>query len=188
MFCLKRNAVTLCLVFLVLFSLPGYLAAMMVGLATEELAGDSDTVIIGTVEYKESSWSADGETILTSVLVMVDETVKGSAPEGLITVEYEGGEVGDIGLRISDTPSFEESEKVLLFLKPERSRREPLTARGARVNEVFRVVGKAQGKYSIDRDGIARKKGFSVADKKHVVDNDISVDALVKKIRNGARQ
>jgi hypothetical protein len=44
-------------------------------------------------------------------------------------------------------------------------------------------VGKAQGAYRIDNKGIARKSGFSLVSGKEIIDNNISVDALIKKIK-----
>jgi hypothetical protein len=88
-------------------------------------------------------------------------------------VEYEGGEIGDIGLRVSDQSPLIKGEKVILFLRSGKSKKE-----GAAYN----IVGKGQGKYVIDADGIARKGGFSIAGGKEDIDNNIPVDKLIEKI------
>ena len=45
----------------------------------------------------------------------VDETLKG-APASVLDVEYEGGTVGDLTLKVSDLPSLEPGERAVFFL------------------------------------------------------------------------
>ena len=66
-------------------------------------------------------------------------------------------------------------EKLILFLETGKSRQD---------GNVFNIVGKAQGKYTIDNNGIARKGGFSVISGEEIIDNNIPVDILINKIRN----
>jgi hypothetical protein len=45
-------------------------------------------------------------------------------------------------------------------------------------------VGKAQGKYTVGKDGMARKQGFSVGAGREAVDAEIPVDVLIEKIKS----
>ena len=149
--------------------------AVMKGLSTAELVGSSEAVIIGEVIDVGSHWSEDGSTIFTNATVDISEVVKGKTLAGRITVEYEGGEVNGIGLRVSDVGTLEKGENVLLFLK---------TAKSKKNGTFYQIFGRAQGMYKIGRDGIAKKKGFSLIGGEDAVDNHIPLDDLVRKIRS----
>ena len=142
-------------------------------LSTEELTKASDTVILGEVESVEAQWSNDGKTIFTSAYVAVNKAIKGKLFPANIIVEHEGGEVGDIGLKISDQPTLMKGEKVILFLRSGKSKKDGV---------VHNIVGESQGKYVIDANGIARKGGFSITGSKAKIDNNIPADELIEKI------
>jgi len=171
---MKRDSllVTVLLLVGVFFSIsPAF--AIMKALSTEELTKMSDKVVTGEVEDVEAQWSKDGKTIISSASIAVKKVVKGKVDHARIVVEYEGGELGDIGLRVSDVAPLKRGEHVLLFLKTARSKKDGI---------VNTIVGKAQGKYSIDNSGIARKDGFSLANGEKVEDTTIPFDKLIKKI------
>ncbi len=92
----------------------------------------------------------------------------------MITVEYEGGEVGEMGLRVSDVAPLKTGEEVILFLKSGKSKIE---------GNVYNIVANAQGKYTIGEDGIARKYGFSVISGQDKIDYSIPADELINKIK-----
>ena len=148
--------------------------AIMIGLGTEELTRGSESVIIGEVEDTETQWSKDGKTIFTKAFIVVNKIIRGRTLQKRITIEYEGGEIGDIGLKVSDVVPLEKGERVLLFLKSGKSRGDGF---------VYNIVGKAQGKYTIDKERVARKRGFSVTGGEDIIDNNIPLDELLKKIR-----
>ncbi|OGW46599.1 MAG: hypothetical protein A2Y66_07350 [Nitrospirae bacterium RBG_13_41_22] len=160
--------------FIAIFSLTTPLLAIMKGLGIEELTRASEAVIIGDVVSAEAQWSKDGKIIFTSVSIVISDVIKGKVPKRQIIVEYEGGEIGDIGLRVSDVPHLIKGEKVILFLKSGKSRKDGVA---------YNMVGKAQGKYMIDENGIARKGGFTTVDSKEVVDNNIPTEVLIDRIR-----
>jgi hypothetical protein len=143
-------------------------------LGTEELTRGSESVIIGEVEDTEAQWSKDGKTIFTKAFIVVNEIIRGRTLQKRIIIEYEGGEIGDIGLKVSDVAPLEKGERVLLFIKIGKSRGDGF---------VYNIVGKAQGKYTIDDERIARKRGFSVMGGEDIIDNNIPLDELIKKIR-----
>ena len=149
--------------------------AFMTGLSTEELTRSSEAVVVGGVEDVESHWNKDGTSIFTTASVVVEEVVRGVVLQQRITVEYEGGEIGEIGLKVSDVASLERGEKVLLFLKSGKSKRD---------GNIYNIVGKAQGKYLIGEDGIARKRGFALGSRKDMVESETPLGRLIEKIRN----
>ena len=100
-----------------LLALPIASWAVMEGLPTEDLARGADIVVLGDVESATAKWSDDGKTIFTTAIVVVTDVIKGRSVGRKIEVEYPGGEVGGIGLKVSDEPAMEKGEKVLLFLK-----------------------------------------------------------------------
>lgn len=162
------------LYFLMIYLLASQAEAIMTGLSTEELTRASKVVITGEVEAVESQWSKDGTTIFTSASILVSEVVRGKILQQRITVEYEGGEIGDIGLKVSDVATLVKGEKVLLFLKSRKSKKDGV---------VYNIVGKGQGKYTVGEDRVARKSGFALATGQEAVDVNIPIDVLIEKIR-----
>jgi hypothetical protein len=148
----------------------------MKGLSTEELTSASDLVIEGEVDDTEAQWSKDGKSIFTSATVIVNTFVKGKTTQKKIKVEYDGGEIGNIGMKVSDQAAvpLRKGERVLLFLKSGKSKKD---------GKAYNIVGKGQGKYSIDAKGIARKSGVAIVGPKESIDNNLSVDELIEKIK-----
>jgi hypothetical protein len=175
---MKRCFIVIAVVFFISLSLSSPSFATMKGLSTEELTNDSDIVVQGEVQDSIARWSNDGKSIMTSADIVVDKVIKGKTVQATVRVEYEGGEIGDIGMKVSDQSSLAKGEKVLLFLKSGNSRL---------AGSAYHIVGKAQGKYVIDQNGIARKSGFSLAAGKEKVDNNIPVDELIQKIKKAER-
>ena len=172
----KRNLIMMLLCLMFVYFLSSQAFAIMVGLSTEELTRASEVVIRGEVEDVESLWSKDRKIIFTSASIVINDVIKGKIAQEKIVVEYEGGEIGNIGLRVSDVSPLKKGERVVLFIKAGKSKKDEL-------GDIYNIAGSAQGKYIIGDDGIARKSGFSVVDGKDVIDNNISVDALIGKIR-----
>lgn len=168
-----------------LLFLSGPALALMFGLSLEELASSSELVISGEVKDTESFWSEDGKTILTSATVAVENTIKGDPSQRTVTVEHEGGEIGEIGLKVSDISPLVRGEKIVLLLKSAYSRR-PRFGRGpdTTTEKVYNLVGEAQGKYLIDSKGIATRSGFSIAGSTNLKDNNIPLEELIKRIHS----
>jgi hypothetical protein len=146
----------------------------MRAMSTEELTGASDLVLEGEVKNVRSHWSKDGKTIFTRAVILDSYVIKGRVTQRHIAVEYEGGEIGDIGYRVSDVVPLREGEKVIIFLKSGKSKKD---------GQVFNIVGKGQGKYTVGNDGIARKDGFSILSGEELIDNNIPVGELIDKIK-----
>jgi hypothetical protein len=182
----KKNYMIPFLLLMLMLLAPGRSPAMMVGLSTEELTVKSDEVVVGQVQSIESRWSDDGRMIVSSATVLVNEALLGNTAESTVTVEYEGGEVGDLGIKVSDTVPLKRGEDVVLFLKARKDEYRTQALNGG--GRAYRLVGRAQGKYVVGSDGIARKRGFSLAANPGKVDNDLPVDELIRKIKGVKRQ
>lgn len=171
--------------FVITFTTPVPTSAIMLGMSTEQLTKESDAVVTGRVEKVESFWSHDHKVILSQATVAVERRVRGAVLTDWITVEYLGGEVGDMGMGVSDMAPLKEGEDVLLFLKSGKTERYVSSSMDAASQPVFNIVGKAQGKYTIDAGGMARKGGFSIEGPEQDVDRDIPLNRLILKIEKG---
>lgn len=188
--------------FLVAMCADAFLLGVMYPLSTRRLAGDSSAAVRGEVVDLHSHWDDARNIIFTRAKILVFETVKGDIAGQLIDVEFPGGEVGEFGMGASDQPKLALGERVFLFLRP-------TVSLNSRLGSCYEIVGAGQGKYSIGKDGIARKGGFSVVepdpadfsptgrnsgkglaearpitvDPDRIIDNHIPVQVLVKKVR-----
>lgn len=170
---------------LILFLLIGPLEAIMIKLTLEQLVQRSDAIILGKVKEIECQWSMDQSVILTVVSIQVHEILAGEITNSQILVQYPGGEVGDIGLKVSDMPTFHPNEIVLLFLKklanPLDIQNSPIIT--LNLYPAFNVVGQAQGKYFIDSEGWAHKSGYIIYPGHDNRDESIHVNELKERIR-----
>ncbi len=110
----------------------------------------SDLIALGTVQDKISYWD-DGKTgIHTSVVVSVNETLKGKAANSDITVTFAGGEADGTGEWFSDMPGFNEGDSAVLFLN--KIPRDQVPAAGALTDKLttdqYSIYDGYQGKYS----------------------------------------
>lgn len=147
----------------------------MTGMSTEQLAIESDTVVSGDVVDVSSHWNEGRTAIVTQATVAVRSVIRGREVSGTIVVEYPGGEVGDVGMKVSDSAQLRKGEQAILFLSGKDH--------GAR----FSIVGKGQGAYKVGKDNVARKGGFSVRDGAGEVDYTIPVEKLIEKIKRAPR-
>ncbi len=161
------------LCFMLVFFIPFSLSAQMIALSTEKLTQLSENVIVGKVDTTVAQWSEDGKTIITRATIQINNVIRGKLNMKKIIVEYPGGEIGDIGLKVSDVSSLKAGEEVILFL----------SMKNEKDDSIFKITGNAQGHYTIDKNRIARKGGFSVIGNKITIDNNIPVNELIDKIR-----
>jgi len=153
----------------------GEAVALMIPLSTEELALSSDVVVEGIAGPVRSSWSPDHRRILSAVDVEVTEVVRGALVPRSVTVEYEGGRVGDLVMRVEDMEPIAGGEHMVLFLK------RGSVSGGESAH--WSLVGYSQGQYVVGADGVARKGGFSVLGESAKVDLEIALDDLKAKVR-----
>ena len=152
---------------LVFLLLTGFLAsqtsALMVRKSIEELTSEADSILIGKVKKIESQWNEEKTLIYTYVTISVKQrtkTLSGVGEVQEIIVKVPGGEVGGIGLKVSDTPQFREGEEVFLFLRSEEV-------------PVFLVAGLFQGKYTIEEGRV----------KNRILGLEVPLDSFISQIK-----
>lgn len=125
-------------------------ATVVVDLPLEEMARQAPLVVQGFVEARTSSWSDDGERIITRTQIRVTGNLKG-ASGSYITLRQTGGEVDGLIAHIPGDARLQVGEEVVLFL-------EPL----ARHRDEFVLAGMAASKFRIRRDdtGIIAERSF----------------------------
>lgn len=123
------------LILFFLTALTPALASVARSLTLEELAERSTNVVVGHCAGLESMWSADGTRIVTVARFELAEDIKGGLV-GQIEVEALGGEVGETGMYVPGTPTFEIGADEVLFV-------------AGREDGRFEVVGMAQGQFRI---------------------------------------
>jgi hypothetical protein len=164
--------------------------SLMVKLSLESLSHDSDAVVLGKVEDIACQWSMDRSAIVTVVTMRIQSVIKGELLQSHILIQYPGGEVGDIGLRVSDMPEFRCGEQALVFLKSiskiDDAQNSPFIAMN--FWPAYTVFGAAQGKYSVDDNGVARKKGYSLISDEPDPDRALVLENLMTRIRKIIRQ
>ncbi len=135
---MKRAAVALA----ALLSAGPAAASAVVTATVEELARSADLVVRGSVEGRESRFTANRRRIYTTLWIRPTAAWKGSAG-AVVEVEIPGGVVGDVGQRVSGVATFDDGEEVVLFLQ--------------RSGAAYGVLGLSQGKFRVDGD-VARNQ------------------------------
>lgn len=139
-----KRSVLLLLAALALVAAAGAPAAASTFLAmtTDELAAKADSVVEGRVVAVRSFWNPEHTAILTEADLEIDQTLVGDA-SGVVTLRTFGGRVGRRLIVAQGFPTFQQGERLLLFLEPEQD--------GAR-----KVLGYQQGQYRIRADAKGR--------------------------------
>jgi hypothetical protein len=149
--------------------------AVMRSLSTSKLADNAEIVAKGSVTDIKSFWAKDKNSIVSWASIKVTEIIKGTFTGNTLTVEFKGGEVDGVGFRVSDAAKFFQDENVLLFLKSGKSKKDD--------SAIFNLIGRSQGKYTINVDGTCVKSGFAVVEGAEAIDNNLKCDELIKKIK-----
>ena len=152
---------SLALTLFLLFAFSSGAQALMLKLSLSDLTEGADAIVLGTVVSTESYWNDDQTNIFTEVVFSVDENIKGSFDDDLLTVIVPGGTVGDISQWVSDTPQFEKNKKSALFLEEiidfDKTKKGFITSSSS---TVFTTYGQFQGKLKVKHgkvDGIPLK-------------------------------
>ena len=85
------------------------------------LVQTSEGIVLGRVSSQSSYWNEDSSMILTDYHITVLENLARNHGESL-TVTAEGGEVGDIGLLVSDQVPLEPGQEYVLYLVSSKGR------------------------------------------------------------------
>jgi hypothetical protein len=156
----------------------------MVKLDLEDLADGAEIIIIGQVENIRCEWGLDQGTIYTIASLRIMEILKGHPNDRNLVIQIPGGTIGELSLSVSDMPDFGEQEDVLVFLRaipdPDNNAHSMTVVQGTWPS--YTVYGQAQGKYSIDSQGIAEKGGYSLVSSLVDPDRILPLDELKLRI------
>lgn len=179
---MKRAALVVLLLFW-LFITPAF--TMMIKLPLQRLTQAADVIILGDVEDIRCEWSLNKEIILTVTTLKIKEVWKGNVRYSRVFIQTPGGKIGDLGLRVSDVPVFQKGEEVLVFLKTIENVSHLRNSFSVSLNYLpsFSVFGKAQGKYSFDKNMNAWKWGYLLLDKDNDKDNELTLFELEARIK-----
>jgi hypothetical protein len=132
------------------------LAALPAGASTflfmspEELVAQSEAVVQGRVVEVASFWNAEHTAILTEAVVQVEEKVLGDAAPYVRLLTF-GGQVADYRIVAHGFPTFQQGERLLVFLEPQR-------------DGVHRVLGYQQGQFRIRGNAQGQEMAVSTLD------------------------
>jgi hypothetical protein len=124
-------------------------ATIVVPMTIEEMAIEASCVARARVVNTQATWDDSHRRIYTYTEIQILERMhtKGEVLDSVI-IRTLGGEVGNIGMKVSGTPRFTLGEEVVVFLRTDPADRAQ-----------FQVVGMSQGKFHVERP----EKGGAVA-------------------------
>ena len=149
-------------------------SADFISLSIEEMTEAADVILIGTVE-EVLHCAASPYTVPhmhRQVTVSVERYLKNPLETETVTVVARGATLGNTTLWVEDEPEFQESERVLLFLRDDPSFLDD------NPQGFYQVVGLCQGKFIVGSDG-------AISDSGHVIEDGFRVGEIEFKL--GAR-
>jgi hypothetical protein len=123
----------------------------------------ADIILTGKVTQQTSSWNENKTRIYTKATIQVNEYIKGNNTGGTVTVNYPGGEIGEIGEIYSHMPRFEDNEEVLVFLEKDEK------------SSYYKVFNGENGKISVINDPKTGEK---------VTTSNVQINSLKAQIKN----
>ncbi|MCP4662257.1 MAG: hypothetical protein GY856_43195, partial [bacterium] len=117
-------------------------ASVFLKMDQSELITKAAAIVDGRVIQVESFWNDEHTAIHTHVVIAIDDLVAGDAP-ATVVLRTPGGQVDDYVIEAVGCPQFEEGQRALLFLTPDRG-------------EAYRVLGYQQGHYMIRKNADGR--------------------------------
>lgn len=177
-------------VFTLIFFFSNPIHSLMIKMSIEKLSLESDVIVVGEVKEIQCQWSMDKSTIMTIVTLQIQDVIKGGVDRNQILFQFPGGKIGDIGLKVSDMPTFYLHERILIFLKSIIDTQSEKNSPYVAMNfwPAYSINGAAQGKYSIDNKQIARKEGYNLISNEPDSDKTLSLFDLLTRIRKNLRQ
>jgi hypothetical protein len=109
----------------------------------DQLVAEAQTVFVGEVMNVRAEWEAtpSGRAIVTLVTFRVEDVWKGNV--GAVTqLEFLGGEIGEIGMKVEGMPVFRLGQRDVLFV-------------GSAVRTVSPLVGFMHGRMRVERDTVS---------------------------------
>ena len=111
--------------------------ALVQPIPLEELVRSADVIVVGRVVQISSDWANGHRIIVSSAVINPEMVIKGAINiRSPLIVQYRGGAVDGIEMKVSEAVCLSEGEQALLFLKRSRDGK-------------YHVCGRFQGKYSI---------------------------------------
>ncbi len=153
-------SMALAVVFLISYQIVPCSADFLVPLSIEEMTEEADVILIGTVE-EVLHFAASPYTIPKmhrQVTVSVERYLKNPRETETVTVVALGATLGNLTLRVGDQPEFQESERVLLFLRDDPSFLDD------NPQGFYEVVGLVQGKFTVGSDSAISVSGLVIED------------------------
>jgi hypothetical protein len=93
-------------------------ATLALALDLPQLTRLSDRVVVAEVLSVNSAWNAGGQTIVSTIDLIVRETWKGPvSPDGRLSLAQVGGQVGEVVVRVPGQAHFTPGERAVLFLR-----------------------------------------------------------------------
>lgn len=109
----------------------------------DALVSSANTIFVGEVMNVRAEWEAtpSGRAIITLVTFRVEDVWKGNL--GAVTqLEFLGGEIGEMGMKVEGIPVFRLGQRDVLFV-------------GGEVRTVSPLVGFMHGRMRVERDTVA---------------------------------
>lgn len=151
--------------------------ALMIHLTLEDLAKRADAVLIGKVvdilpSREVADWEfMDHHTIVTDVVIEVEQYLYDGSGSKYVTVAVLGGQIGEMRIWAEDQPVFDLGEEVLIFLSDSEEEWKIPSPEECVSGDFYMVTGSRQGKLGY-RDGqVITPEG-----------NSITISELEKKI------
>jgi hypothetical protein len=88
-----------------------------------QMIAKAERIVVGTVSSSKSYWDDNRQRIWTDYVIAIQATIKGDSAQSTCTVTVMGGEVGDVGLIVSEEPRLAQGEQFLIYLSPARDKR-----------------------------------------------------------------
>lgn len=150
----------LTVIFLLSYQLVPCSADILSSSSIEEMTEAADIILIGTVE-EVLHFAASPYTIPKmhrQVTVSVERYLKNPLETKIVTVVALGATLGNLTLRVGDQPEFQESKRVLLFLRDDPSFLDE------NPQGFYQVVGSVQGKFTVGSDSAISVSGQVIED------------------------
>ena len=109
----------------------------------DALVSSANTIFVGEVMNVRAEWEAtpSGRAIITLVTFRVEDVWKGNL--GAVTqLEFLGGEIGEMGMKVEGIPVFRLGQRDVLFV-------------GGEVRTVSPLVGFMHGRMRVERDRVS---------------------------------
>jgi Matrixin/Carboxypeptidase regulatory-like domain len=162
--CASSVGVVLCLLLVLTARAPAR-ATTFVLMDEGDLARASDAALVGAVVHIESAEDAGDGAIRTFVAVQASDVLFGDVARGPVVIAEPGGRVGERNERVFGGPSYSVGEKVLVFLRRDRS-------------GLWRTTAMAMGKY-----GLSLERGGTIVATRTFDDDVALLDAGLRQLR-----